>query len=98
MKVYITRRGKTDFVVDADTIGDAIVSYWYATKEMPKPSYRVHSGRRRKSRVVSSAVAYWRLDSDMRSSLYDVLEATTTDSQFENFCEHAVTAGTLLGK
>jgi hypothetical protein len=98
MKVYITRRGQADFVVDAPTIADAIVSFWFASKETPKASYRIHSGRRRKTRVVSSAIAYWRLDEDMRSSLYNVLEENATERQFTNFCEHAVTAGSLLGK
>jgi hypothetical protein len=98
MKVYLLRRGKPDFVCHAPTIAAAIICYWFATKELPKPSYRVHFGRRRQSRVVSSAVAYWRLDDDMRSKLYDVLEANSTEKQFNEFCELTIQAAELLGQ
>jgi hypothetical protein len=98
MKVYICRRGKPDFVCHADTVADAIICLWLVTRELPKASYRVHFGRRRQSRTVSSAVAYWRLDDEMRSRLYDVLESTSTETQFGDFCEIAVQAALLLGK
>ncbi len=97
MKVYICRRGKSDFVVNAPTIADAIICYWMATKETPRASYRIHHGRRRRSRVVSSAVAFWRLEARLQGPLYDVLQETTTDSQFNEFCEIAVQAASLLG-
>ena len=97
MKVYIIRRGQADFVVSAPTIADAIVIYWMTTKETPKASYRVHHGRRRQAKTISSAVAYWRLSASLQGPLYDVLEANATDKQFTKFCDHAVTAGSLLG-
>jgi len=98
MKIYVTRRGREDFVCHADTIGDAIVMFWLATGETPRASYRVHYGRRRQAKTISSAIAFWLLGDDMRSRLYDVLQETTTDSQFNEFCEIAVQAGSLLGK
>lgn len=98
MKVYLCRRGRPDFVVDAPTVADAIIAYWMASGETPKASYRIHFGRRRKTRVVSSAIAYWALGQNMRSALYEVLEETATEKQFHSFCEHAVTAAELLGK
>lgn len=97
MKLYITRRGKSDFIVDAPTVADAIVSYWIATGETPKPSYRVHEGRRRKTRVVSSAVAYWALEPDMRSALSAVIRETATQSQIDQFNDTVITAADLLG-
>ena len=97
MKVYICRRGKPDFVCQADNIADAIVMLWTITSELPQASYRVHFGRRRKSRVVSSAVAYWQLNAGMKRALYDVLESNSTESQFTDFCNNAVEAGSLLG-
>lgn len=97
MKVYITRRGRPDFVVDAPTIADAIIAYWLATGETPKPSYRVHFGRRRKSRIVSSAIAYWALESDMRSVLSQVIRETATQSQIDQFNETVIITAELLG-
>jgi len=98
MKVYICRRGRPDFICQSPTVADAIITYWLATGETPKASYRVHHGRKRQARRVSSAIAYWRLGDVMRSRLYDVLQETATDSQFNEFCEIAVQAGSLLGK
>jgi len=97
MKVYIVRRGHPDFAVDAPTIADAIVIYWMTTKETPKASYRVHHGRRRQSKNISSAVAYWRLDAKLKSRLFAVLEETATEKQFTKFCDTAVQAASLLG-
>ena len=98
MKLYITRRGQPDFVVECDSIADGIVRYWFATGATPKPTYRVHFGRRRTSRVVSSAICYWYLAAAMRGPLYAVLEETTSESQFSEFCETAIEAANLLGK
>jgi hypothetical protein len=98
MKIYICRRGRPDFVCHADTVGDAIVMLWMTTKETPRASYRVHFGRRRQAKTISAAVAYWRLSARLRGPLYDVLEETATDSQFTEFCDIAVQAGSLLGK
>ena len=97
MKLYICCRGKSDFVVDAPTIAAGIVSYWMTTGETPRPEYRVHFGRRWKSRVVSSAVAYWALESDMRSALSAVIRETATQSQIDQFNENVITAAELLG-
>ena len=97
MKVYITRRGQPDFVVDARNVGDGIIKLWM-TGEQPKPSYRVHHGRRRQGRQVSAAVAYWLLASEMRPLLRGVIEENATASQYQQFCEHITTAGTLLEK
>jgi len=91
------RRGKPDFVCHAPTIADAIICYWFATGATPKPSYRVHFGRRRKAKVVSAAIAYWSLRSDMRSSLCQVIKETTTPQQFNEFCEITIQAAELLG-
>ena len=97
MKCYIVRRGRPDFVTDAPNIADAIVTYWMTTKETPRSAYRVHYGRRRQAKTISSAIAYWRLDAHLKSRLYAVLEENSTDKQFTTFCDHAVTAGSLLG-
>ncbi len=98
MKYYICRRGKPDFVCNADSAADAIVLFWMAEKETPKASYRIHEGRRRKSRVFSSAVAYWRLSVSMRSALTAVLRETTSEEQFNEFCETVITVADLLGE
>lgn len=98
MKVYITRRGRPDFICDCPTIADGIVTYWKATAETPKASYRIHEGRRRRSRVVSAAVAYWSLGADMRTLLSAVIRETATQSQIDTFNETVITAAELLGK
>ena len=98
MKVYITRRGQADYVVDAPTVGAAIVRFWLATGELPRASYRIHHGRRRQGRTISSAVAYWILASEMQPILRGVIQETATTSQYEQFCDHIITAGTLLEK
>ena len=97
MKFYIARRGQADFICNARTTADAIVTYWLATREIPEASYRVHHGRRRKARTVSSAVCFWRIHSDLRSPLYDVLRETSTEAAFTEFCEITVTIGLILG-
>ena len=98
MKTYICRRGLPDFVVDAPNVGDAIIRFWQATRELPRASYRVHHGRRRQGRTISSAVAYWLLALEMRPLLRGVIEENATPSQYQQFCEHITTAGTLLEK
>jgi hypothetical protein len=97
MKVYITRRGLPDFVVDAPNVGAGIVRLWM-TGEQPRATYRVHHGRRRQGRTISSAVAYWLLASEMRPLLRDVIEENSSPSQYQQFCENITTAGTLLEK
>ena len=97
MKTYIIRRGQPDFVTDAKTIADSIIALWMTTGETPKASYRVHHGRRRQARTVSSAVAYWRLSASLQGPLYAVLEENSTDKQFTEFCDTAVQAAALLG-
>ena len=98
MKVYICRRGQADFVTDVPTVGAAIVRFWMATGELPRASYRIHHGRRRQSRVVSSAVGYWLLSVEMQPILRGVIAEVSSTSQYEQFCEHIITAGTLLEK
>ena len=98
MKVYITRRGQADYVVDAPNVGSAIVRFWLATGELPKPTYRIHHGRRRQSRVISAAVGYWLLKLEMRSALSSVIEETTSAEKYRAFCETVITAGRLLEK
>jgi hypothetical protein len=97
MKVYITRRGQADYVTDAPTVADAIVRFWLTTGEQPKPSYRVHFGRKRQSRVVSAAVCYWILKAEMRSALSSVIQETTSAEKYQAFCDTVIQAGTLLG-
>jgi len=98
MKIYVCRRGKSDFVCHADTIADAIICYWLATKETPKASYRVHFGRRRQAKTISSAVAFWRLSVAMRSALCDVLKERSTADVYMTFCEQVLEVSRLLGK
>ena len=98
MKFYICRRGKPDFVCQAPTMADSIVIFWLATLETPKPNYRIHEGVKRKSRVVSSALAYWLLSIDMQTALADVMEATLPEKQYSEFCEQAVNIGRILEK
>ncbi len=98
MKVYICRRGQPDFVVDAPNVGAGIIAFWNATRELPRASYRVHHGRRRQGRTISSAVAYWLLASEMQPLLRGVIEQSTTASQYQMFCEHIIIAGQLLEK
>ena len=97
MKHYITRAGKPDFVCQAPTVADAIILFWMVEREIPAASYRVHQGKRRKARTVSSAVCFWRIHSDLRSPLYDVLRETSTEAAFTEFCEITVTIGLILG-
>jgi hypothetical protein len=97
VKHYITRAGKPDFVCNARTTADAIVLYWQATREIPQASYRVHQGRRRKARTVSSAVTFWRIHTDLREPLYDILRETSTEAAFTEFCEITVSIGLILG-
>ena len=97
MKHYICRRGKPDFVCQAATVADAIILLWFAEREMPRASYRVHQGRRRKARTISSAVTFWRIRTDLREPLFDVLQEVCSKAQFSEFCTHAVTAASLLG-
>jgi len=98
MKVYICRRGRPDFICQSPTVADAIITYWLATGETPKASYRVHHGRRRQARRVSSAIAYWRLGEGMRSLLCDVLKEQSTADAYAAFCEQVLEASRLLGK
>jgi hypothetical protein len=98
LKVYIRNRGQIDYVTDAPTVADAIVRFWQVTREIPKPSYRVHFGRKRQSRVVSSAVCYWILENDMRRALSAVIQETTSTEKYLAFCETVIHAGTLLEK
>jgi hypothetical protein len=58
----------------------------------------VHFGRRRQSRVVSSAIAYWQLSVEMRSALVAVIEEQSTPQQYRDYCEIIITAGHLLGR
>jgi hypothetical protein len=97
VKYYIARRGQADFICNARTTADAIFRLWLATREIPQASYRVHQGRRRKARTVSSAVTFWRIPSDLRSPLYDILRETSTEAAFTEFCEITVTIGLILG-
>ena len=96
MKFYICRRGKPDFVCQAPTMADSIVIFWLATLETPKPNYRIHQGRRRQSKVITSAAAYWRLSIELQTALADVLEATLPEQTYSEFCEQAVAIGRLL--
>ena len=98
MKYYICRRGKPDFVCQAPTMADAIVTYWLVTKELPKPHYRIHEGRRRQSKVITSAAAYWHLNVDMQTALADVMEETLPEKQYTEFCEQVVNIGRILGR
>ena len=98
MKHYIQRTGQPDFVCIARTAADALILLWLATGEIPQASYRVHQGRKRKSRVVSSAVAYWRLNVEMQAALIDVLEETLPEKQYTEFCEQVVNIGRILEK
>jgi hypothetical protein len=98
MKLYICRRGLPDFVVDAPNVGAGIIAFWNATRELPRASYRVHHGRRRQGRTISSAVAYWLLASEMQPLLRGVIEENATPSQYQQFCENITTAGQLLEK
>ena len=98
MKFYICRRGKPDFVCQAPTMADSIITLWLITKELPKPNYRIHEGVKRKSRVVSSALAYWHLNVEMQAALADVLEATLPEKQYTEFCEQVVNIGRILEK
>jgi hypothetical protein len=97
VKHYITRAGKPDFVCQARTTADAIVSLWLATREIPQASYRVHQGRRRKARTVSSAVTFWRIHTDLREPLYDILQEVSSKKQFDDFCTNVTTIGKILG-
>ncbi len=97
MKYYICRPGQADFVCIARTTADAIVTYWLATREIPEASYRVHHGRRRKARTVSSAVCFWRIHIDLRSPLYDILQEVSSKKQFDDFCTNVNTIGKILG-
>ena len=97
MKYYIARRGQADFVCIARTTADAIVLLWQATREIPQASYRVHQGRLSEARTVSSAVTFWRIPSDLRSPLYDVLRENSTAAAFTEFCEITVSLGLILG-
>ena len=90
MKFYICRRGKPDFVCQAPTVADAIEKLWYVTQELPKASYRIHQGMRRQSKVVSSAVAFWRLNAGMQEALVDVLKVSTSEDRFVEFCQNVV--------
>ena len=98
MKHYIQRTGQPDFVCIARTAADALILLWLATGEIPQASYRVHQGRKRKSRVVSSALAYWRLSIELQTALADVLEATLPEKQYTEFCEQVVNIGRILEK
>ena len=82
----------------APTMADAIVIYWLATLETPKPNYQIHQGRRRQSKVITSAAAYWRLNVEMQAALADVMEATLPEKQYSEFCEQAVNIGRILEK
>ena len=97
MKYYICRPGQADFVCIARTTADAIVTYWLATRDIPEASYRVHHGRRRKARTVSSAVCFWRIHIDLRSPLYDILQEVSSKKQFDDFCTNVNTIGKILG-
>ena len=97
MKHYICRPEKPDFVCNARTVADAIVLFWFAEREMPEASYRVHQGRRRKARTVSSAVTFWRIHTDLREPLYDILQEVSSKKQFDDFCTNVTTIGKLLG-
>ena len=97
MKYYICRPEKPDFVCNARTVADAIVLFWFAEREMPEASYRVHQGRLSEARTVSSAVTFWRIPSDLRSPLYDVLRENSTAAAFTEFCEITVSLGLILG-
>ena len=98
MKYYICRRGKPDFVCQAQHVTDAIIIYWLATLETPKPNYQIHQGRRRQSKVITSAAAYWRLNVEMQAALADVLEATLPEQTYTEFCEQVVNIGRILGR
>ena len=98
MKYYICRPGKQDFVCMAPTMADAIITLWLITKELPKPNYRIHEGRRRQSKVITSAAAYWHLNVDMQTALADVMEETLPEKQYTDFCEQVVNIGRILGR
>jgi hypothetical protein len=98
VKIYICRRGRPDFVCHAPTIGDGLILFWVATKETPKPSYRVHHGRRRQAKTISAAVAFWKLDDDMKWLLLEILKDESSADVYTAFCNDVITAGALLGK
>ena len=98
MKYYICRPGKQDFVCQAQHVTDAIIIYWLATLETPKPNYQIHQGRRRQSKVITSAAAYWHLNVDMQTALADVMEETLPEKQYTDFCEQVVNIGRILGR
>ena len=97
MKHYITRAGKPDFVCQAPTVADGIIMFWMVEREIPAASYRVHQGRRRKARTVSSAVTFWRIHTDLREPLYDILQEVSSKKQFDDFCTNVNTIGKILG-
>lgn len=97
MKHYIERPGAPDFVCQAESVADAIVLLWLAERETPQASYRVHQGRKREARTVSTAITFWRIDTDLRPLLREVLREVSTKAQFNIFCTHAVEAAALLG-
>ena len=97
MKYYIARRGQADFVCNARTTADATVTYWQVTREIPQASYRVHQGRLSEARTVSSAVTFWRIHTDLREPLYDILQEVSSKKQFDDFCTNVNTIGKILG-
>ena len=97
MKYYICRPGQADFVCIARTTADAIVLLWQATREIPQASYRVHQGRLSEARTVSSAVTFWRIHTDLREPLYDILQEVSSKKQFDDFCTNVNTIGKILG-
>ena len=97
MKYYIARRGQADFICNARTTADAIFLLWLATREIPQASYRVHQGRLSEARTVSSAVTFWRIHTDLREPLYDILQEVSSKKQFDDFCTNVTTIGNILG-
>ena len=97
MKHYITRAGKPDFVCQAPTVADGIIMFWMVEREIPAASYRVHQGRLSEARTVSSAVTFWRIHTDLREPLYDILQEVSSKKQFDDFCTNVTTIGKLLG-
>jgi hypothetical protein len=97
VKHYITRDGHPDFVCQAPTVADAIIMFWMVEREIPDASYRVHQGKRRKARTVSSAVCFWRIHTSLREPLYDILQEVSSRKQFDDFCTNVNTIGKILG-
>jgi len=88
MKVYITRAGRSDFVCQAATVADAIMLLWWVERETPLARYRIHHGQRKQTRVVSSAVVFWRLSVRFQDLLTAVMRETISRKQFNHFCEN----------